>query len=61
MWKKINGYDVFVENGLVIRAMVDGKAASIYKPDRLGGYTNALPCKETTVKSGLYRGKYIVR
>lgn len=61
MWEVIRGIDVWTENGLVLRAMVDGKSASIYKPCKGGGYTCALPCKESTARNGLSRGKYIVR
>ena len=62
MWKKILGYDVFVEDGKIIRAMKNNGtlSASVYKKNRLGGWDNVCPCSLSAFRSGVRRGTYTV-
>lgn len=63
MWKKILGYDVFVEDGQIVRAMKENGTlpASVYKKNRRGGWDNACPCSVSAFRSGIRRGTYAVK
>lgn len=62
MWCKICGYDVFVENGIILRAMKNNCTlpAHVYKKCKTGGWDKVENCKVNTFKSGVYRGNYCV-
>lgn len=66
-WHIICGYDVYVEDGMVVRAIktdVNGwmVPASVYARDRKnGGWTNVYrEVKAETFRRGMYEGRYIV-
>lgn len=63
-WKDLgNGQKVFVENGLVVRAMnYSGRSASVYKWDRrLNCRTNACPIKYETFCRGWREDRYLIQ
>lgn len=63
MWKNILGYDVFVEEGKIIRAMKNRCTlpASVYKwYPKLNCWVNICPCSVAAFRSGIRRGSYIV-
>lgn len=61
MWKTVCGFSVYVENGYIIRAMKnqDTEPAYIYKKTG-NSWSNVMPCKISTFKSGFYRGNYMI-
>lgn len=63
-WHNVKGFDIYVENGLVVRAMKydynnNLVSAQVYvwdSRDRI--WINAKGTKFSTVKNGIYKGNY---
>lgn len=62
MWRKVCGYDCYVEGGKIIRALKDGGTvpAYVYKKSKGGGWDNVTPCNVNTFRSGFHRGLYTI-
>lgn len=63
MWKKILGYNVFIENGMILRALKDDgqTAASVYRWDQtLKYWTDIYPCSIPAFRAGIRRGTYSI-
>ena len=58
MWKVVCGYDVFVEDGVIVRGMNgDGtKATYVYRKDRKGGWNKEDKITVEAFRSGVRRG-----
>jgi len=59
-WHTICGYDMYVEDGKIIRGVEDSQTVYVYKSVK-DGYTSACPVKVSTFRSGMARGTMIVR
>lgn len=62
MWKKILGYDVYVENNIIIRALKNNGSlpAYIYKKSKYGGWDIVNGCTVSAFRSGVYSGTYSI-
>lgn len=61
MWKTVCGFTVYVENNFIIRAMKDHNTKSAFVYKKVGNiWTNVMPCKVGTFRSGFYRGNYTI-
>ena len=62
-WKEVaEGSQVYAENGMVLRAIVDGRPGSVYRWDSKNHcYTNACPVKYETFRKGFREDRYIVK
>lgn len=60
-WHVAGNSEVYVENGMVLRAVKDGRSASVYKSSPTGGWNNACPLKYSTFVSGFSAGRYEIK
>ena len=56
-WRKACGYDVWVEDGRVLRGIDNGRTVYPYKTSKSGGWDKGTPTIET-LRAGLHRGSW---
>lgn len=59
-WHKVCGYDVYVEDGEVKRAISDGCTAYPYRASRYGGWDIDTHMTLDALRAGLSRGTMII-
>ena len=60
-WHKVCGYDVYVEDGEVKRAISDGCTAYPYRASRYGGWDKDTHLSLDALRAGLSRETIIIR
>ena len=60
-WHKVHGYDVYVEDGEVKRAISDGCTAYPYRVSRYGGYDIDTHMSLDALRAGLSRETIILK
>ena len=59
-WHKVYGFDVYVENGIVNRAISNGVTAYPYRASKYGGWDIDTYMTLDALRAGLSRGTMII-
>lgn len=59
-WHKVYGYDVYVEDGMVKRAISNGVTAYPYRASRYGGWDIDTHMSLDALRAGISRGTMVI-
>ena len=59
-WHKVYGYDVYVEDGMVKRAITNGVTAYPYRSSKNGGWDLDTYMSLDALRAGLSRGTIVI-